>query len=64
MVGYNNKFIIKFESYEILYNMKHKDYPPPPKKKRLEVYNNISEAINTVHEECTAVDIKKKLNGL
>jgi len=36
MVGYNNKFIIKFESYEILYNMKHKDYtPPPPKKKKI-----------------------------
>jgi hypothetical protein len=60
LVVTTNLLIMQFESYEILYNMKQKDYKS--RKKESEVYNNISEAIKTIHEGSTAIDIKKKFN--
>ncbi|KAF5269768.1 hypothetical protein FQR65_LT17921 [Abscondita terminalis] len=51
--------ICEYESYEFLYNVPHEDYKN--RNKRLDEYQEIS---NVIGNGCTAVDIKKKLNGL
>ncbi|XP_069692810.1 asparagine synthetase domain-containing protein CG17486 isoform X4 [Periplaneta americana] len=54
--------ISHYESHEMLYNSKHKDYKN--RNKRLEIYKEIAEAINVIQEGCTGIDVRKKLNGL
>ena len=53
--------MLQYELHEMMYNTEHNYYN---NKKKLEICNNIAEAISEIEEGSTTNDIKNKVSGL